>query len=104
VRVSVVVPTYDRASVLLRAIDSVLAQSHEHLELLVCDDGSSDDTKRVVAAYDDDRIRYLPGDNRGANAPRNRGIEAVRSSRPLSRLGRGAPLDTDRTGDRGASG
>ncbi|WP_331234426.1 glycosyltransferase [Natronorarus salvus] len=75
--VSVVVPTYDRASVLPRAIESVLAQTHGGLELLICDDGSTDDTESVVADYDDDRIRYLPGENRGANAARNRGIRAA---------------------------
>jgi glycosyltransferase involved in cell wall biosynthesis len=76
-RVSVVVPTHDRAAVLPRAIESVLAQRYDRLELLVCDDGSTDGTERVVASYDDDRIRYLPGENHGANAARNRGIEAA---------------------------
>jgi len=76
-RVSVVVPTYDRADVLPRTIESVLAQSHDDLELLVCDDGSTDETERIVAGYDDGRVRYLPGENRGANAARNRGIEAA---------------------------
>lgn len=72
--VSVVIPTYNRASLLDRAIDSVLTQTHEHLELLVVDDGSTDHTEAVVAAYEDARLRYLPREHRGASAARNTGI------------------------------
>jgi glycosyltransferase involved in cell wall biosynthesis len=74
--VSVVIPTYNRASVLGRAIDSALAQSHGDLEVVVVDDGSTDGTDAVVESYDDDRVVYVENeDNSGANAARNRGIE-----------------------------
>lgn len=76
--VSVVIPTYNRAELLSRAIDSVLAQTYDDFELLVVDDGSTDDTEAVVTAYDDDRVRYLAHEtNRGANPARNTGIEAA---------------------------
>ncbi|MFC4551167.1 MULTISPECIES: glycosyltransferase family 2 protein [Halorussus] len=76
-RVSVIVPTYDRADVLPRAIDSVLAQTVEDLELLVVDDASTDETPELVADYDD-RVTLLRHDeNRGACAARNTGIEAA---------------------------
>jgi len=76
--VSVVIPTYNRAELLTRAIDSVLAQTYDDFELLVVDDGSTDDTEAVVTAYDDDRVRYLAHEtNRGANPARNTGIEAA---------------------------
>ncbi|WP_135823751.1 glycosyltransferase family 2 protein [Halorussus ruber] len=78
--VSVVIPTYNRAELLSRAIDSVLAQTYDDFELLVVDDGSTDDTEAVVTAYDDDRVRYLAHEtNRGANPARNTGIEAAES-------------------------
>jgi GT2 family glycosyltransferase len=76
--VSVVIPTYNRAELLTRAIDSVLAQTYEDFELVVVDDGSTDDTEEVVTGYDDERVRYLPHEtNRGANPARNTGIEAA---------------------------
>lgn len=78
--ISVIVPTRDRAGVLVRAIDSVLAQTHAHLELLVVDDGSTDDTAAVVAAYDDERLRYLPQANAGVSRARNRGLEEARGA------------------------
>jgi len=77
--VSVVIPTYDRADVLRRAVDSALAQTHDDLELVVVDDGSTDDTEAVVRGYEDDRVRYVAHEtNRGANVARNTGIEAAR--------------------------
>jgi hypothetical protein len=73
-RMSVVVPTYNRARLAAQAIDSVLAQSMAEFEIVVVDDGSSDDTRQVVAAYDDPRIRYVYQDNAGLGAARNTGI------------------------------
>ena len=76
--VSVVVPTYNRAEALPDTIDSVLAQTHEELELLVVDDASTDDTREVVESYDDPRVEYLRHEeNRGGSAARNTGIEAA---------------------------
>lgn len=73
--VSVVLPTYDRADVLDRAIESVLSQSYDDFELLVVDDDSTDDTAAVVDAFDDSRVTFLEHDeNRGACAARNTGI------------------------------
>ncbi|WP_178917291.1 glycosyltransferase family 2 protein [Natronomonas gomsonensis] len=75
--VSVIIPVYNRAGVLRRAIDSALAQTVEDIEVLVVDDGSTDDTAAVVGDYDD-RVRYLPHDrNRGRSAARNTGIDAA---------------------------
>ncbi|WP_257300312.1 glycosyltransferase family 2 protein [Haloarchaeobius sp. FL176] len=74
--VSVVIPTYNEAAVLHRSIESVLAQTYEDFELLVVDDGSTDETAAAVRSYDDERVRYLAhGTNRGASAARNTGIE-----------------------------
>lgn len=74
--VSVVVPTYNRARLLHRSIESVLSQTYEDFELLVVDDGSTDHTENVANCYDDDRLTYVAHeDNRGASAARNTGIE-----------------------------
>ena len=80
-RVSVVIPTYNRAETLPRAIDSALAQTMGDLEVIVVDDGSTDDTDSVLADYEDrdPRVRPVVHDtNRGANAARNTGIERAR--------------------------
>jgi glycosyltransferase involved in cell wall biosynthesis len=76
--VSVIVPTYNRAYCLRRAIDSVRAQTHHHWELLLVDDGSTDDTAALIASTygDDPRIRYLHQRNAGVSAARNAGIRA----------------------------
>jgi glycosyltransferase involved in cell wall biosynthesis len=80
-KVSVVVPTYNRAELLPRTIDSVLEQTFREFELFVVDDGSTDDTASVVESYDDDRLTYIQFDeNRGANAARNAGIRAASTS------------------------
>ncbi len=73
--VSVILPTYNRACLVGRAIRSVLAQTAQNLELIVVDDGSRDDTTRVVHGFNDIRIRYICHQaNRGVSAARNTGI------------------------------
>lgn len=57
-KVSVCIPTYNRASTLRRVIQDVLNQTFPDFELIVCDDASSDDTGQVVRSFKDDRIRY----------------------------------------------
>lgn len=78
--VSVVIPTHDRATILPRAITSVLAQTHADLELIVVDDASTDDTQDRLAAYDDDRVRVIRRTRRsgGASAPRSDGMAEAR--------------------------
>ena len=77
--VSVIIPTYNRAALLGRSIRSVLEQSYTDFELIVVDDGSTDETAGVVAGFRDGRIRYLPlARNTGAGAARNAGIRVAR--------------------------
>lgn len=79
--VSVVIPTWNRAHTIQRAIDSALRQSLPVLEVLVCDDGSTDDTESVVAsiARHDARVRWIEGKRGGRPAiPRNRGLRESR--------------------------
>jgi len=77
---SVVIPTYNRAEKLRRTIESVLAQSFRNFEVLVMDDGSTDNTEAVVESFDDSRVRYEWAPNSGGPAtPRNRGIDAAKT-------------------------
>ena len=73
-RISAVIPTYNRAPLIARAVESVLQQSHPPDEIVVVDDGSVDDTAERVAPYLD-RIRYVRQDNAGSSAARNRGVD-----------------------------
>lgn len=75
-------PAYNRAAVIARAIDSVLAQDFGDFELIVVDDGSTDATVDVVRGFSDPRVRLVELDrNRGSNAARNAGIRSA--SAPL---------------------
>jgi len=78
-RATVIIPTYNRAGVIGRAIQSVLAQSFHDWELLVVDDGSADDTESVIASFGDARIQFIRHRwNRGQSAARNTGIARAR--------------------------
>lgn len=72
--ISVIIPTYNRADVLGRAIDSVLAQTWTDFELIVIDDGSTDATATVLTQRKDPRLRRLYQENKGVSAARNHGI------------------------------
>lgn len=76
--VSVVIPAYNRANIIRAAVESVLNQTYKDLELIVVDDGSSDDTKKVLDQINDSRLRYVYQNNAGACAARNYGIELAR--------------------------
>lgn len=71
--VSVVIPSFEAAEYLPDAIESVLSQTYPALELIVVDDGSTDETEAVVKKYDG--VRYIRQVNRGPAAARNRGVD-----------------------------
>lgn len=75
---TIIIPTHNRAKLLARAIDSMIAQSDQQWELIVVDDGSTDDTKAIIARYDDERIRYIHQENRQLNGARNTGVAATK--------------------------
>lgn len=75
--VSVIIPTYNRRRLLLRAVQSALAQTVTDLEVIVADDGSTDGTEALLSSFADQRVRYLQLPHRGACAARNAGIEAA---------------------------
>jgi len=76
-KVSIIIPTYNRASLLPVAIDSVLAQDHSDSELIVVDDGSTDQTADLLKSYGSS-LRLIRQENRGASAARNAGIKAAK--------------------------
>jgi len=76
--VSVTVTTYNRASLVTASIDSVLAQTYPHFEVIVVDDGSTDDTPRVIQDRYGSRVRYLRQENQGPAGARNTAIRASR--------------------------
>jgi glycosyltransferase involved in cell wall biosynthesis len=72
--VSVVIPTYNRAHTVMDAVRSVLTQTFGDLELIVVDDGSTDDTATRIGAVTDARLRYVRGRHAGVSAARNLGV------------------------------
>jgi glycosyltransferase involved in cell wall biosynthesis len=76
--VSVVIPTFNDGAYLVSSLGSVLAQTHQNLEVVVVDDGSADEPWRVVERFGDGRVRYVcHAENRGVGAARNTGVSAT---------------------------
>ena len=78
--ISIIIPTYNRENLLPKAIDSLLAQTYRHFEIIIVDDGSTDNTRASLKKYHNDRIRYVYQENRGPAVARNRGIEEAQYS------------------------
>jgi len=75
-KVSVIIPTYNRAQSLSRSIQSVLGQTYKNFELIIVDDGSEDNIEEVIRGFNDSRIKYFRHDvNLGGSAARNTGIK-----------------------------
>jgi len=77
-KVSIVIPAYNHGTYVGAAIRSVLDQTFQDLELIIINDGSSDNTEEVVLGFSDDRIRYYSQANRGLSATLNRGLSLAR--------------------------
>lgn len=78
--VTVIIPTYNRAHVLIRSIRSVLDQTYQNFELIIVDDGSTDNTGEIVKRFVNDRLRYIRRNQSSGSpaAPTNIGIKAAR--------------------------
>ncbi len=75
---SVIVPAYNRAFIIDRCINSILAQEYVSFEIIVVDDGSTDNTKEVVCQYMDSRIYYFFQENSGVSVARNKGSKLAK--------------------------
>jgi len=74
--VSIVIPTYNRASTLVRCIESLLNQTYSDFEIIIVDDNSNDNSEAIIKSIDDPRIKYISHKkNLGANEARNTGIK-----------------------------
>lgn len=74
IKFSIIIPTYNRAHLISLPIESIISQSHQDWELIIIDDGSTDNTQEVVESYNDDRIKYFWQENQERSASRNNGI------------------------------
>jgi glycosyltransferase involved in cell wall biosynthesis len=86
--VSVIVPVYNGADYIGQALQSVLTQDYSNLEIIVIDDGSTDNTRQIVQSYRDQRIGCLHQQNRGVSCARNSGIRSAKGQFVM-------PLDAD---------
>lgn len=78
VKVSVVIPTYNRAYIILEAVESVLTQTYRDFEIIIIDDGSTDNTPEIIRDIQDKKIRYIRHErNQGCSAAYNSGIAAA---------------------------
>ena len=71
-------PVFNRGEQLKKSVDSILAQSSKDFELIIVNDGSSDDSEKIIKGYDDPRIVYLKKENGGQASARNLGISAAK--------------------------
>lgn len=78
--VSVILPTYNRDYCIESAMESVYAQTYTKYELIIVDDGSTDETEKVVNKYKDQKTTYLKQENSGVSRARNTGIQAAKGS------------------------
>jgi glycosyltransferase involved in cell wall biosynthesis len=78
--ISVIIPAYNQGHYLAQAIESVLAQTLGEFEIIVVDDGSTDNTSAVATSFDDPRIRVIYQDNAGLSAARNTGLRLARGA------------------------
>ena len=76
--VSVVIPVYNSSEYIARTIESVLAQTHKPDEIIVVDDGSTDETRQKVTQYEP-KVKYIYQTNAGTSAARNTGIKTSSS-------------------------
>jgi len=78
VRVSVVVPLYNKARYIVRCLDSIRAQTYSDLEIIVVNDGSTDGSGQILRDYQDPRLKKIDQTNAGPGAARNRGVAEAR--------------------------
>ncbi len=79
-KVSVIIPAYNVSNYIGECIDSILSQSYSNLEVIIVDDGSTDNTAEICKAFKDSRIRYFKKENGGVSSARNYGLDCVQGA------------------------
>ena len=77
-RVSVIMPAYNASDFIREAVDSILAQTFGDFELIILNDGSTDDTQAIVESYEDERIRLVNKANSGVASTLNEGLKLAK--------------------------
>ena len=74
-KVSIIIPAYNEGDRIKKCLNSLIIQSYKHIEIIVINDGSTDNTLDVLKSYNDDRLVILTQKNKGQGAARNLGIK-----------------------------
>ena len=74
---SIIIPNYNNAKLLNRCLDSILHAKTQAIEVIVIDDGSTDDSIKCLQNYEDERLKYYRQENQGVSAARNKGLSYV---------------------------
>lgn len=78
IKVSIIVPCYNTSKYLQKCIDSLIHQTLKDIEIILINDGSTDDTDKIIQTYHDKRIKYIDKENEGIGKTRNLGIELAK--------------------------
>lgn len=80
-KISIIVPVYNTAKYLSQCLDSLTGQTFKDIEIICVDDGSTDDSAKIIRSYEqkDDRVRYIHQENAGRSEARNTGLDAVKT-------------------------
>lgn len=73
--ISIIIPCYNAGNYIKKAIDSAINQTYQDFEIIIIDDGSTDNSKQVISQFSDSRIKYIYQENQGVSVARNKGIE-----------------------------
>ncbi len=73
-KLSIIIPTYNRSKYIFKCVDSVLSQTYKNIEVVVIDDGSTDNTEEIIKSFNDKRVKYFKNDNHGIGYSRNFGL------------------------------
>ncbi len=77
--VSIIIPTYNNANTICRAVDSCINQTYKNIEIIVIDDGSTDNTKEILSKYKtDERFKYIYQENQERSVARNHGLDIAK--------------------------
>ncbi len=78
--ISIIIPFYNASGFLSEAIESVINQTHHDWELILINDGSTDESKKIATSFNDSRIRYYEQKNKGVSGARNKGLKEVKGN------------------------